>query len=136
MMLPTNGRGRILSYPIAPSPVHISSNRLEGLNSDLLVQVPGTSIDPTRALIRDLGVGVVYTIETVNRTQRLSLAGSAIDQTRRHNPDADILIDAARYSGRSRTPATAGSRSARSSRRTLAAPPRRRGYGPTGSPWR
>lgn len=97
-----------MSYPIAPSPVHISSNRLEGLNSDLLVQVPGTSIDPTRTLIRDLGVGVVYTIETVNRTKRIGLAGTAIDQTRRHNPDADILIDAARYSGRSRTPASAG----------------------------
>lgn len=96
-----------MSNPTAPSPVHITDRRLEGLSTDLLVQVPCTSSETTRSLIRDLGVGVVYTIDYPQRSRRIMAAGYAIDHTRRHNSAADILVDAALYSGSQRITASA-----------------------------
>ncbi|WP_288338296.1 hypothetical protein [uncultured Gordonia sp.] len=96
-----------MSNPTAPSPVHITNRRLEGLSTDLLVQVPCTSSETTRSLIRDLGVGVVYTIDYPQRRKRIAAAGYAIDHTRREIAAADILVDAALYSGSQRITASA-----------------------------
>ncbi len=81
-------------------PVQVGQNRLEGMSTDLFVQVPTTLIDPTRALIAAEGVGAVYTVPWQSRTSRVAVATTAADQTLKRCPEASLLLDANLYSGK------------------------------------
>ena len=88
-------------------PIQVGQHRLEGMSTDLFVQVPTTLIDPTRALIASEGVGAVYSVPWQSRTHRSAVARTAADQTRKKCPEAAVLLDANLYSGRQRKVATA-----------------------------
>ncbi|WP_270486574.1 hypothetical protein [Gordonia jacobaea] len=88
------------------APVQVGNHRLEGMATDLFVQVPTTLIEPTRTVIAAEGVGVVYTVPSQSRPRRSVVARAAVHQTRQVCPDAAILVDAGLYSGKSRKPAS------------------------------
>lgn len=81
-------------------PIQVGQHRLEGMSTDLFVQVPTTLIDPTRALIAAEGVGAVYTVPWRSRPSRVAVATSAADQTLKRCPEASLLLDANLYSGK------------------------------------
>ncbi len=81
---------------------------LRGLSSGLFVHtvhLPNSGAPPAGlAAIRDLldqdGIGVIYTMPS-NRT-RPAMATACVEQTRLRSPRADILLDAALYTGSAR----------------------------------
>ena len=81
-------------------PIQVGQHRLEGMSTDLFVQVPTTLIDPTRALIAAEGVGAVYTVPWRSRPSRVAAATTAADQTLKRCPEASLLLDANLYSGK------------------------------------
>jgi hypothetical protein len=79
---------------------------LPGLNTALFahtnVQPPSSShpasgVDVVRDLLTSENIGVVYEI---GRSHRPRAVRAVVDQTRRHSPEAPILIDAALYGGK------------------------------------
>lgn len=78
---------------------------LEGLNTALFVHTvhlpnkgqPRAGVDAIRELLDQDGIGVVYTIP--RSRGRLAIASCCVDQTRKRSPGADILLDAALYTG-------------------------------------
>jgi hypothetical protein len=98
-----------LEWPVA------SLAPLEGLNSALMIHTddlprdrryPASGLEVIRDLLDEDGVGVVYTVP--GRKQRNRNALACVDQTRRHSPQATVLIDADQYSGGSRKLASQG----------------------------
>lgn len=92
----------------APSPV-TSLRPLEGLSTALFVHTvhlpnggqPQTGgVEAVRELLDQDRIGVVYTIP--RSKGRLGVASCCVNQTRRRSPGADILLDAALYTGSKR----------------------------------
>lgn len=84
------------------SPIH-TENALPGLGSSLLVQAPQARNELVRELVTSEGLGVVYSLDPLRRKRDpRAEARAIIEYTRSKAPDAAILVDANRYSGKNR----------------------------------
>lgn len=97
------------SQSTASMPSRVTSLRpLEGLSTALFVHTvhlpdkgqPQAGVEAVRELLDQDGIGVVYTIPRLKG--RLGVASCCVDQTRKRSPGADILLDAALYTGSQR----------------------------------
>ncbi|MGH3751699.1 MAG: hypothetical protein ACRDRP_03215 [Pseudonocardiaceae bacterium] len=95
-----------MSRSATSAPSRVTSLRpLEGLSTALFVHTvhlpndgqPQAGVEAIRDLLDQDGIGVVYTIP--RSRGRLGVASCCVDQTRKRSPGADILLDAARYTG-------------------------------------
>jgi hypothetical protein len=96
----------MMSQSSTSAPSRVTSLRpLEGLSTALFVHTvhlpnkgqPRAGVDAIRELLDQDGIGVVYTIP--RSRGRLGVASCCVDQTRKRSPGADILLDAALYTG-------------------------------------
>lgn len=72
------------------------------LATTLFVQAEGKRAPAATTLMRDHGVGIVYTLDPRRRRTRYTDALQVITYTRERAPEGQILLDANLYSGRSR----------------------------------
>lgn len=87
-------------------PVSIPAQLLPSLTTNLFVQASCDEFATVAPIIAQTGVGVVYTPSLHNR--HLHWPVSAVKETRKALPGANILIDLALYAGNGRKPASYG----------------------------
>lgn len=87
---------------MSPAGTPTSTSALD-LATALFVQAECKRAVAATALMRDHGVGIVYTLDPRRRRTRYKDALQVITHTRERAPEGQILLDANLYSGRSRT---------------------------------
>lgn len=89
-------------------PAVIASPPLDGMSTSLFVQTRCDSCLGITELMSKVGIGVVYTFNGNSRSNAFNRTRMAICHTRDNVDAPDILVDAARYSGKNRIPASRG----------------------------